>query len=70
MWPVSQPHEKVEAKWQTAGEIKYTADMPVRHGELHGAFVLSTKGNCDLISIDATGALVNSLGSLYDLKQF
>ena len=63
MWPVSQPNEKVEAKWQTAGEIKYTADMPVRHGELHGAFVLSTKGNCDLISIDATETLVNRVGN-------
>ena len=61
MWPVSQPNEKVEARWQTSGEITYTADIPTRQGELHGAYVLSTKGNCDLVSIDATEALVRIL---------
>ena len=57
LYPVSEPREKVEARWQTSGEILYTGDTPVRAGELHAAFVLSSRANCDLASIDATEAL-------------
>ena len=60
MWPVSEPRQKVEALWQTAGEIKYTADLPSRAGELHAAFVVSTRANCDILSVDASEALVRS----------
>ena len=60
VWPVSQPRQKVEANWQTAGEIQYTADLPARDGELHGAFVLSTRANCDVLSVDPTEALVST----------
>ena len=58
MWPVSEPRQKVEALWQTAGEIQYTADLPTRAGELHAAFVVSTRANCDVLSVDASEALV------------
>ena len=59
LWPVSEPREKVEAKWQTSGEIQYTGDIPLKQGELHGAFVLSSKANCDIISLDPSQALVS-----------
>ena len=59
LWPVSEPREKVEAKWQTSGEIQYTGDIPLKQGELHGAFVLSSKANCDIISMDPSEALVS-----------
>jgi len=57
MYPVSQPIEKVEGKWQTSGEIKFTGDAPFKQGELHAAFVLSSRANCDMVSMDATDAL-------------
>lgn len=59
LWPVSEPREKVEAKWQTSGEIQYTGDIPLKEGELHGAFVLSSRANCDIISLDPSKALVS-----------
>ena len=64
MWPVSEPRQKVEALWQTAGEIQYTADLPSKAGELHAAFVLSSRANCDILSVDASEALVSSCLSL------
>ena len=60
MWPVSEPRQKVEALWQTAGEIQYTADLPNRAGELHAAFVISSRANCTILSVDASEALVRS----------
>jgi len=60
LWPVSQPIEKVEAKWQTSGEIEYVGDIPTKAGELHGAFVLSTRANCDVVNVNATKALAMS----------
>ena len=57
LYPVSEPREKVEARWQTSGEIKYTGDTPVKAGELQAAFVLSSRANCDIASIDITEAL-------------
>jgi xanthine dehydrogenase molybdopterin-binding subunit B len=57
LWPVSQPIEKVEAKWQTAGEAEYVGDIPERKDELHGAFVLTSRANATVVSIDTTRAL-------------
>ena len=57
LYPVSQPLEKVEGKWQTSGEIEYTGDTPMKQGELHAAFVLSTRAKCDMISCDTSEAL-------------
>ena len=57
LYPVSEPREKVEGRWQTSGEIKYTGDIPVKAGELHAAFVLSSKANCDISSVDTSEAL-------------
>ena len=28
LYPVSEPREKIEARWQTSGEIQYTGDIP------------------------------------------
>jgi len=57
LWPVSEPIEKVESKWQTSGELKYVNDIPPQQGELHSAFVLSSRANCDVVSVNATKAL-------------
>ena len=55
---MSEPRQKVEALWQTSGEIKYTGDLPVREGEIHGAFVLTTRANCHVLSVNPSEALV------------
>ena len=47
----------MEGRWQTAGEAKFTGDIPFKQGELHAAFVLSDKANCDVESCDASKAL-------------
>ena len=47
----------LERRWQTSGEIKFTGDVPVKQGELHAAFVLSDRANCDLISCNPQDAL-------------
>ena len=57
LWPVSQPIEKVEAKWQTAGEAEYIGDIPERKDELHAAFVLSSQANATVLRVDSTKAL-------------
>ena len=57
LYPVSEPIEKTEGKWQTSGEIQYTGDIPTKQGELHAAFVLSNKANCDMVSCDPSEAL-------------
>ena len=57
LWPVSQPIEKVEAKWQTAGEAEYIGDIPERKDELHAAFVLSDQANATVVKVDSTRAL-------------
>ena len=28
LWPVSEPQEKIEGRWQSAGEIVFTGDIP------------------------------------------
>ena len=60
VWPVSQPRQKVEGVWQTSGEIKYTADLPAKEGELHAAFILTSRANCEIVTVDATDALVST----------
>merc|ERR1712142_858907 len=45
------------AKWQTSGELKYVGDIQPQQGQLHGAFVLSTRANCDIVSVNSTKAL-------------
>ena len=57
LWSVSQPIEKVEAKWQTAGEAEYIGDIPERKDELHAAFVLSSLANATVVRVDSTKAL-------------
>ena len=57
LWPDSQPIEKVEAKWQTAGEAEYTGDIPERKDELHAAFVLSSQANATMVRVDSSKAL-------------
>ena len=69
MWPVSEPIEKVEAKWQTSGEIKYVGDNAEKQGELHGAFVLSSRANCDVVSVNATRALVREAEAISRMSQ-
>ena len=61
MWPVSQPQEKMEGRWQTAGEIVFTGDIPTKQGELHAAFVLSDQANCDVETCDPSEALVGAI---------
>jgi len=58
-WPVSEPIIKLEARAQCSGEAQYTDDIPLRPGELHGAFVQSTVANCQIDSIDPSEALVS-----------
>ena len=46
------------ATFFSLGEAQYIDDIPIRGDELHGAFVVSTIGNCQLDSIDPFNALV------------
>ena len=57
-WPISEPVEKYEAKVQCSGEAKYVNDLPFVNGELHAAYVLSTRGNCSIASVDTSAAMV------------
>ena len=57
---MSEPRQKVEALWQTAGELHYTADLPSRAGELQAAFVVSSRANSTILAVDASEALVRS----------
>ncbi|KJE95964.1 XDH protein [Capsaspora owczarzaki ATCC 30864] len=56
-YPVSQPIQKLEAGIQASGEAQYVGDIPTAEGGLFGAFVLSTQGNADIASVDASLAL-------------
>jgi len=59
-WPISQPVEKLEGKYQASGEAEYVADIPAKQGELQAAFVLSSRANCDIVSVNTTKALALS----------
>jgi len=56
-WPVTKPVEKMEAKVQASGEAEYVNDIPMKQGELHAAFCLSTQANCSVVSVNTTKAL-------------
>ncbi len=42
---------------QCPGEAEYFGDVAPVPGELHAAFVLATKGNCELDVVDASAAI-------------
>ncbi|CAB3227920.1 unnamed protein product [Arctia plantaginis] len=56
-WPLTQPIQKVEGLYQSAGEAIYTDDMPKFPNEVFGAFVLSTVATGTIVNIDATNAM-------------
>ncbi|KAJ7381038.1 hypothetical protein OS493_004634 [Desmophyllum pertusum] len=43
--------------YKTSGEAQYVSDIPIQGGELYAAFVVSTKANCKIDSLDASEAL-------------
>ena len=57
---MTQPVEKYEGKIQCSGEAEYINDIPKVNGELEAAFVLTTRGNCDIASVNADSALVQN----------
>ena len=57
LYPVNQPIPKVESRAQCTGEAKYFDDIETVTGELHAAFVLSTRANCSLGEVNASDAL-------------
>ena len=65
-WPISQPVEKTEAKVQCSGEAQYVNDIPPSNGEVHAAFVLSGRANCDIsgVNYDAAMVCINVLSKL------
>lgn len=57
-WPLTQYVPKYEGLIQSAGEAKYTNDMPNLPNELWAAFVPATEVHVKVLSIDAVDALV------------
>lgn len=57
-FPFSQRVPKLEAYTQVAGEAEYVDDIKPMPREVHGAFVLSRKANCDYTEVDTTNAMV------------
>ncbi|XP_064388596.1 xanthine dehydrogenase/oxidase-like [Halichondria panicea] len=55
-YPITQPLTKLTAKLQASGEAQYISDCPVLPKELAAAFVLTTMGNAEIISIDCSTA--------------
>lgn len=58
-WPLTQYVPKYEGLIQSAGEAKYTNDLPNLPNELWAAFVPATEVHVKVLSIDAADALVN-----------
>ncbi|XP_028411467.1 xanthine dehydrogenase/oxidase-like [Dendronephthya gigantea] len=56
-FPLTQPMTKTTAKLQASGEAEYIDDIPRLEGEIYGAFVTTTKGNCKLSSVDVSEVL-------------
>jgi xanthine dehydrogenase/oxidase len=56
LYPLTQPMTKLNAYAQTSGEAAYVYDMESVAYELHGAFILTTTGNCLIDKIDTTVA--------------
>ena len=46
---------------QASGEAQYTTDIPALPNELAGAFVLTTKGNAKIASVDISKAEVSNM---------
>jgi hypothetical protein len=57
-WPISQPVEKLEGRVQCGGEAEYVNDIQPASGELHAAFVMTSRANCDIVAVDTAAALV------------
>ena len=58
-WPITKPVEKDEAKIQCAGEAEFVNDIPAVQGEVHAAFVLTSRANCEISSVNVSKALVS-----------
>ena len=56
LYPLTQPMTKLNAYAQTSGEAAYVYDMESVAYELHGAFILTTIGNCSIDKIDTSVA--------------
>ncbi|XP_058831229.1 uncharacterized protein LOC131689891 [Topomyia yanbarensis] len=56
-WPLTKNVPKIEAMVQTAGEAKYSNDLPPQLGELYAAFVLATQAKSMIAKIDPSNAL-------------
>eukprot|EP00271_Cylindrocystis_brebissonii_P015376 TRINITY_DN3802_c0_g1_i1.p1 TRINITY_DN3802_c0_g1~~TRINITY_DN3802_c0_g1_i1.p1 ORF type:complete len:1384 (-),score=303.69 TRINITY_DN3802_c0_g1_i1:1396-5484(-) len=50
------PMRHMSADIQVSGEAEYADDVPMPHGGLHGALVLSTKPHAKILSVDPTPA--------------
>ncbi|XP_070198779.1 xanthine dehydrogenase/oxidase-like [Littorina saxatilis] len=59
-WPLNQPMTKLDAAYQVCGEARYVDDLPLEQTELYATFVISTKGNAKLASMDPSAALAMS----------
>ena len=56
LYPLTQPMTKLNAYAQTSGEAAYVYDMEYVPHQLHGAFILTTVGNCTINQIDVSVA--------------
>ncbi|XP_058054256.1 uncharacterized protein LOC131205951 [Anopheles bellator] len=56
-WPLTKNIPKIEALAQTAGEAKFTNDLPPLPGELYAAFVIATRPHSRIAKIETADAL-------------
>ena len=69
LYPLNQPLGKLEGKIQCSGEAEYVDDIPAGPRDVHGAFVISEMGNCELDAVDAKPALaVEGVIAFFDHK--
>ena len=61
---------KLTALQQTSGEAQYTTDIPGPADELHAAFVVSTRGNAKIVSVDPSQALVRRSSHFRDAVSY
>ena len=57
LFPLTQPIPKTTSYAQTTGEAVYNSDILPQPGQLEGALILSTVGNCKIDSINIEDAL-------------
>ena len=57
LFPVNKAVAKLESLVQCSGEAEYINDLPPSPRELHAAFVLTTRANCDIDQVDPQSAL-------------